>query len=168
MSFSFSSRRGRFAPLVLAAAAIGCGSDSSSAPGGIACAAGQFILAGTLDGQAVSYHGTVTGHAWMQLGSTNSLDASSDPTASVHAEWANLVADGGTTAITGTVTMPSDAPHAGETLNANSGRLTKLTDEVRFEYAELSASVTCIQAPCPATPVSGSIDGCLNWTPAGP
>ena len=63
--------------------------------------------------------------------------------------------------------MPSGTPHGGETLDSAAGSLTKLDDEVRFEYAELSTSVACIQAPCAGDPVEGSLQGCLHWKPIG-
>lgn len=162
-------------PLLLLVTALlpACGNDANGAGGttagaGLTCAEGAFQLKGTLDGQAVSAQGTVKGHTWQQFSSPNTLDASFDPASSVHAEWAQLVAEGETTAITGSVTMPAGGPHGGETLNSTSGRLTKLGDEVRFEFAELGVSVQCIQAPCPDSPVEGSLGGCLHWMHIGP
>lgn len=169
MSFPFSGRGARFEWIFPAIALVGCGSSDTAGGGGASCAAGEFVLSGTLDGQAVSHHGTVTGHAWVQAGSPYTLDVQFAPTASLHAEWTTLVSDnGGTAAITGSVTLPSGVPHGGETLDASAGTMTKFTDEIRFEYSKLSLSVTCVTAPCPASPVEGSLDGCLNWNTGGP
>ena len=173
MGFPFSPRGAGFGWVLLIGTLAGCGSDTSGTGGsnagvGTACGVGEFVLGGTLGGQTVPHRGTVKGHAWIQTGSSNSLDATFDPSGSLHAEWASLVADGQTTAITGSVTLPSGIPRGGERLNSSAGSLTKLDDEVRFEYGELSTSVACIQAPCAGDPVEGSLQGCLRWKPIGP
>lgn len=173
MNPSFLRRGALLAGLSAALLLTACGSDSGPGAGGpgagAACAEGAFDLSGTLDGQTVSQSGTLKSHLWEQLGSNDKLDATFDPVSSVHAEWTGLVADGQTTAITaGSVTMPAGAPHGGETLNAASGTLTKQTDSVSFEFTDLTAAVTCVTAPCPATPVTGTLDGCLHWQHIGP
>jgi hypothetical protein len=170
MSFPFSQRSARVEGVFLALVLVGCGSsDAAGTGGGGSCAPGEFTLNGTLDGQAVTHRGTVTGHAWVQAGSPYTLDVQSEPTASLHAEWTTLVMDnGGTAAITGSVTLPSGVPHGGETLGAEAGTLTKFADEVQLEYSKLSVSVACITAPCPASPVEGSLKVCLNWNTGGP
>jgi hypothetical protein len=173
MGFLFSRRGIGVEWMVLAAALTGCGSDSTGAGGsnvaiGVGCAEGVFDLSGTLGGEAVSHHGTVEGHAWIQTGSSNKLDATFGPSGSVHAEWTSLVADGQTTAITGSITMPSGTPHGGETLNSGAGNMSKNGDVVGFEYTVLSVSVACIQAPCAGDPVEGSLQGCLHWKHIGP
>jgi hypothetical protein len=173
MGFPFSPRGTGFGWVLLTGALTGCGSDASGTGGsnagiGTACAEEEFVLGGTLGGQTVSHRGTVKGHAWIQTGSSNSLDATFDPSGSLHADWTSLVAEGQTTTITGGITMPAGTPRGGETLNSGAGSLTKLGDEVRFEYTELSVSVACIQAPCAGDPVEGSLQGCLHWKHIGP
>jgi len=167
-----SPHRTWFLALFLLGALPSCGSDGSdsggSAAGSLACNEGEFELRGTLDGHALSAAGTVQNHLWENFGSTNKLDASFDPPSAIHAQWPQSVFDGQTTEITGAVTLPAGTPHGGETLDASGGHLVINGDTVNFDYSGLSLSVMCVTAPCPGTPVSGSLEGCLHWQNIGP
>ncbi|HEV8246135.1 MAG TPA: hypothetical protein VGP93_10225 [Polyangiaceae bacterium] len=147
----------------------GAGNGSGgAATQGLACAEDEFAIDGTLNGNTVSHRGTLDGHAWIQSTTSKTLDAIFTGGGDVHTEWAEVVADGETIAVTGSITLPPTGPNGGETLTAASGSMTKLAEEVDFELSGLSTSVPCDMAPCPQTSVDGSLTGCVHWKKIGP
>jgi hypothetical protein len=153
--------------LIFTACSSDSGDGNGPAGGGTTCAADEFMVTGTLDGDAVSHQGVLDGHAWVQASAGSTLDTPFEGGGSFHAAWSKVVADGETFTATGNINLPVGGPHGGETLDYSSGSLTKLDDEVRFEISGLSASVTCIAAPCPNGAVAGSLQGCVHWAPFG-
>ena len=151
---------------------IGCGSDDQSGGpsvgGNAQCAEDEYALGGSLGGEAVSQRGTLKNHAWVQTGSRNTLDTDFDDGGRLHTEWAQLVADGASTAVTGSITMPPGGARAGAMLNAASGAMRKQGDEVRFELTALSVIVECFAPPCPPMNIEGQINGCIHWEHIGP
>lgn len=125
------------------------------------CAPDEFAIEGSLDGEAVSHEGTLSGYAWSQLG-TGTLDASFDGGGKVHAEWPKLVADGQTFMATGNITLPATGAHAGETLDFASGTFTKLDGGVRFKVTAFELNVQCVTEPCPSGAVEGTLQGCVE------
>ncbi len=158
--------------LALATLLLGCGSDDGAGGptvgGSAQCAEGEYALAGTLGGEALSQRGTVRNHAWIQTGSRNTLDTDFDGGGRLHTQWAEVVADGATTAITGSITMPPGGSRAGIPFNAASGAQQKRDDEVRFELTGLSEVVTCVAPPCPPIDTEGTVTGCIHWEHIGP
>jgi hypothetical protein len=158
-----------FALLLFALLVGGCsgdeGDDDDSNGGGItpSCAAGEFALEGTLDGQAVSQRGSVGQVQWLQGSEPNLLEAAFDGGGSLHAEWPEVVARGDTTTITGSIVLPPGGPRSGETLNYGSGSMQALEDAVTFELSALTAEVTCDTAPCNDEIVDGNLRGCAAW-----
>lgn len=160
--------------VVIAFACAGCygGGDDDGNGGGngasVTCAEDEFALEGTLDGVEVSARGALGGHAWIQSNDYKTLDTPFEGGGSFHAEWPEIVADGETTSILGSVVMPPGAQRAGETLNYASGSMTKLDNGVTFTLAELASQVTCVTDPCPAEAVDGSLRGCVMWQDISP
>jgi hypothetical protein len=150
----------------------GCGSDGGGAGsitgGSTNCPEDSFAVEGTLGGEEISQQGGLRSHAWIQAGTPSTFDAEFDGGGRVHASWTKLIADGQTTAITGSIALSEGGPRGGTALDAGSGSMTKLDDEVRFDLAELSESVQCIAPPCPQSPVAGTLSGCVHWAPIGP
>lgn len=138
--------------------------DGGSSAIGLECAEGTFALDGTLDGQAVSHQGELAGIVWVQ-GGTPTFDTSFSTGGSLHIEWAQAIADGATTGVTGRLTLPPDGARAGETLDSASGSMTKLDEGIEFVLRDLSVSVACVTAPCAGDPVAGSVRGCAQWGP---
>ncbi len=141
------------------------GSDDEPGSNGAAltCAEDEFKLAGTLDGEAVSHQGALGGHAWIQGSKPSTLDASFEGGGSVHTEWPDVIARGATTAVAGSITLPPDGPRASETLAAGSGTMTALEDGASFELTSFTIQVQCINPPCPAEPVEGTLEGCVHF-----
>jgi hypothetical protein len=160
-----------FSWLVAGMLCCACGSDDDSggpAVGGSSqCAEGEYALAGSVGGEAVSARGTLNNHAWIQTGSRNTLDTDFEGGGRLHTEWSQLIKDGESTAVTGSITLPPGTARAGVLMNAGSGAQRKLDDEVRFELTQLSESVQCIAPPCPPAAVEGSINGCVHWRHIG-
>lgn len=149
---------------LLLACACGGGSDDEGEDGGsgnVPCVPGELAIEGSLDGEAVSHRGALTGYAWSQL-SKGTLDTSFEGGGQFHAGWQGLVADGQTFAATGNITLPTTGPHGGETLDYASGTFTKLDDGVRFKVTGFEQNVQCITAPCPSGAVDGTLQGCVE------
>jgi hypothetical protein len=156
---------------LLATALLGCSSDDDPGPsvgGNALCAAGEYALGGTLAGEAISQRGTLKNHAWIQTGSRNTLDADFEGGGRLHTQWDQLVADGASIAVTGSLAMPPGGARSGVMLNAATGAQQKLDDEVRFELTNLSEVVTCVAPPCPPIDIEGTVNGCIHWEPIGP
>jgi hypothetical protein len=150
--------------LLLVCACGGDGSDEDSGSGNMTCAPGELAIEGSLGGEAASHRGALRGYSWTQLGS-GKLDTTFEEGGSFHAEWPQLVGDGATFAATGSITMPSTGPRAGETLDYASGTFTKLDGGVRFKVSGFTLSVQCVTAPCPSEAVEGTLRGCAEPTP---
>jgi hypothetical protein len=158
--------------LALAVLLSGCGSDDGGAGqvagGSTVCAADAFAISGTLEGEPVSASGELRGHAFVQGGTPSTFDTEFEGGGRMHMSWSGIVRNGGTTAVTGSITLPPGGARGGFTLNAASGSMTKLEDEVRFDLAGLTESVQCIAPPCPEDLVAGSLAGCAHWAHIGP
>jgi hypothetical protein len=129
----------------------------------LTCAEDEFKLEGELGGQAISHQGALGGHAWVQGSKPSTLDVSFDGGGSVHTEWPDVIARGSTTAVTGSITLPPSGPHAGETFQAAAGAMTALEDGASFELSELASQVQCINPPCPADGIDGTLRGCVQF-----
>lgn len=149
-----------------------CGSGGDGADpilvGVGSCKPDTFFIEGDLGGAAVSRRGALTSHAWVQFGSSNTLDVGFEGGGNLQTTWANPVAEGGTTAVTGSIALPSGGPRGGVALNAGSGAMSKLEDEVRFRLEAFTEIVECFAPPCPANPVAGALSGCVRWEHIGP
>ncbi len=146
---------------------VGCGSDGSGSNGGPlngpSCAEDEFALSGTVDGQPVAYRGSLTSHAWIQGTDPSTLDVGFAGGGSVHTEWMNVVAEGDTTTVSGSVTFPPSGPQSGQTVDGAAGFMSKNDNLVQFELTELSIAVACLTSPCPPQPVEGTVSGCVRW-----
>jgi hypothetical protein len=145
----------------------GSDDDDNEGPGSggarLTCAEDEFKLAGTIDGAAVSHQGNLAGHAWIQGSKPSTLDVSFEGGGSVHTEWPDVIARGSTTSVVGSITLPPSGPRAGETFEADAGSMTALEDGASFELTELTIQVQCINPPCPADPVEGTLEGCVRF-----
>jgi hypothetical protein len=145
----------RFVALSLALLPAACGSSAQSGP---TCQAGQFKLVGTLDGQPVDVTASSEGSGLTQVGS-GELDVGPDPDPSAPARpqlsltWPQGVADGVTTAASGTL-IPADGPRAGQTLCVGSGTTVTLGDGVQMQLKGFASGSNC------ETPVTGELTGC--------
>jgi hypothetical protein len=163
-----------FVSVLLVPALTGCfggGDDDDDGSGNVqapSCVADEFAIQGTLQGEAIDHRGTLGGHAWIQGSDPSTLDTPFDGGGSLHAEWSNIVADGGTTAIMGTIVLPPSGSFGGQTIDFASGSLTKRDDGVQYQASQLSLAVTCVTAPCPGESVEGALAGCVEWEPIGP
>jgi hypothetical protein len=135
--------------------------DGDGGSGDMTCAPDEFAIEGSLDGEAVSHRGALSGYAWAQI-NTGRLDTSFEGGGSFHAEWQKLVADGQTFSATGNITLPAAGPHGAETLDYASGTFTKLDGGVRFQVSGFKLNVQCIMAPCPSGAVDGTLQGCAE------
>jgi hypothetical protein len=166
--------------LVLATAVTGCSGGGSGDPmgagggaggraggagglAGLTCAEQEFAIEGTLDGQAVSHRGVITGHAWIQGSTPSTLDVPFEGGGRLHAEWDGIVADGEIFAATGSLTLPASGPHAGETLDSADATMRKVAEQVDFELTGLSVEVVCATTPCPPDALDGTLQGCVRW-----
>jgi hypothetical protein len=160
--------------VLLVGALLGCGGSDDDDDGAVngssnlVCAPDEFIVQGTLEGASISHRGNLQGHAWIQSTDYKSLDTPFEGGGSFHAEWPEVVADGDSTSITGTVTLPPSGEHGGETVSFAAGLMTKRDNGVSFDVSELAIEVTCASAPCPAEAASGALSGCVEWESAGP
>jgi hypothetical protein len=150
-----------FGLLLTGACAGGSDGDGAGGSGAMTCAPDEFALEGSLDGEAVSHRGQLSGYAWGQI-KTGTLDTSFEGGGSFHAEWQKLVNDGQTFAATGNVTLPAAGPHGGDTLDYASGTFTKLDGGVRFKVSGFELDVQCITEPCPSGAVAGTLEGCVE------
>jgi hypothetical protein len=115
-----------------------------------------------LDGASAngSYSGP-SGYAFVNaLGgaSPGTLDASFGSGGALHLQWTTLVADDQTVPATGTLTMPTEGPHAGQVYC-----VTAATVEPRTAAEGGGTSFTLsslAKGACPGTSVSGSLEGC--------
>ena len=158
--------------MMAAALLVACASDDDgsgpSVGGNARCAEDEYALEGTLAGEVISQRGVLRNHTWVQSGSRNTLDTDFENRGRVHTQWDQLIRDGASTAVTGSITMPPGATRAGAVVNAASGAMSKQGDEVRFELTSLSESVECFAPPCPPVAIEGAISGCIHWAHIGP
>jgi len=149
----------------------GCGGGDEKDPiagGNAVCDVDSFTLQGTLGSDKISYHGELGSYAWVQFGSSNSLDADLLAGGHLRATWDHMISEGSSADITGAITLPSGGARSGAPFNVGSGLLSKLGDEVRFDLGSLSESVQCFAPPCPQNSVAGGLQGCIHWQHQGP
>jgi hypothetical protein len=135
------------------------------ANGGPTCAKGTVQLSGTLDGAPAN--GAYTGpssYAFINaLGTApGTLDASFGTGGTLHLQWTTLVADDQTVPATGTLTMPSEGPHAGQMYCVTAGTVTprSMAEGGGTSFTLSSLAQTMDAGACPGTGVSGSLQGC--------
>jgi hypothetical protein len=148
--------------MVAAALVFGCSSSSNGGAGGAPiCAKGTFQLSGTLDGATANgSYGNATSYFFENaLNNTpGDINAGFGTNGQLHLSWPGLVADGQSTQVTGTLTMPSEGPHPGAMYCITAGSMTVNPpgeDGASFSITGLASGA------CPGTPVTASLTGCV-------
>ncbi|MDB4935603.1 MAG: hypothetical protein JWP87_2575 [Labilithrix sp.] len=115
--------------LVLVASACSTGNGSGSSIDAPACGEpGTVVLDGTLDGKSVQQSVRTGSYILNQLADPKELTVGFDGGGSVKLEWAQLVANGGTTTVSrGVLRLPGEAADR----TADSGVLFKGTDDTQ-------------------------------------
>jgi hypothetical protein len=150
---------------------LGCSSESNSTngdggttPSGSAatCDTKQAKLSGSLDGTSIEQAYSSNGYALIlkdfsgYIGSKGSLQA--------HFDQAG-VSSAGSPIASGTLTMPTEGPLAGQVFCIGGGTITGGDGAYAFTLTNLSKSAAAAGADagaCTGTPVSGEVTGCVR------
>lgn len=143
----------------LAAPIIGCGGgdDDFDAP---TCAAGEVAIEGTIDGgqESASLSGA-TGYSFINAldGEPGTLTVTFESGDRLHLEWPDLVSNGDSVDVRGTITFPGiDLGNCEEDGYPGTLRMNQEDDGGSFRLQSLRPG-----ADCAAAEVSGELTGCF-------
>jgi hypothetical protein len=150
----------------LVAVGVACGSSTSGGgtngtPGAPICAKSSVELSGMLEGASAngSYSGP-SSYAFINAlgGQPGTIDVSFGSGGTLHLQWANLLADDQSGPATGTLTMPSEGPHAGQIYCVTAATVVprSMTEGGGTSFTLSSLA----KGACPGAGVSGTLDGC--------
>ncbi|HQP34686.1 MAG TPA: hypothetical protein PLI95_05895 [Polyangiaceae bacterium] len=132
---------------------VGCGdSESDDAMSGPACESRKMTIDGEVDGTSVSGSYSTHGHSFMQ-GDTGSFTGSFDEDGSFSFTWKSMVAQGETTRIQGSITLPGNQ---GTFCVGPESRMLAGDDFWQFELVGLA------KGTCPGVATSGTIRACFD------
>jgi hypothetical protein len=98
-----------------------------------------------------------TNYDFEQIG-TGTLTVDFGTNGVLNLAWTTVVPDEQSTSVTGTITMPTEGPHAGQEYCIKAGTMTPHSQStgngVSFSFTSLA------KGACPGTTVAGALDGC--------
>jgi hypothetical protein len=130
----------------------------------ISCAPGAMRLEGMLDGTTIAISQTSETGGWAQLdggefGSQDNIGTMREPSlADVELRWYQDIAVGMSTAVSGSVVMPTGSPFAGETFCAGPGSSVRSAEggELQWVLKNVTGGGGCV------VPVAGELRGCFQ------
>jgi hypothetical protein len=150
-------------PVVLGAAsviALACSATSSGtgggAGGGPVCSKGTVRLEGTIGGESVQKEYPFKGVVLNQASTPKTVSVYFGSGGQITMQWSELLANGQTSAATGSIFFPSDGPLAGSNVCLGSGSTVTLLDDA----GQLSVASPTTGTSCPGSATQGQLSGC--------